>query len=157
MDELTEKAYSSHIQLIETYMVKDKKISIVRAFETDGIKKKKFLRSACIRIENLLLTTTFADTVHFIEEMHLFDKGSNQNKFFSVTEKNGTKSLRLKNGTKNIYITRSEAKTIYRLFNLSFVGYSTSRVLEYEYKFTVQNIAKALEQSNFLTKRNKRS
>ena len=55
-------------------------------------------------------------------------------------------NLKLKNVRSNIFISKSEAKAMYRLFNLSLNGYSLSTVLENEIIFSAEDI------ENFLNK-----
>jgi hypothetical protein len=88
-----------------------------------------------------------------MEELNLFDIGNNQNKYLDITEYQSTKNLKLKhNGDGNIFISKSEAKAMYKIFNLAFLGYSVATVLEKEYRFTPQDLTKLLHHHNFLDK-----
>ncbi|MEA1916062.1 MAG: hypothetical protein U9N42_00875 [Campylobacterota bacterium] len=122
----------------------DKGIFLIRAYEEDSKSKKKYLRNAIILADDEIITSTFSDTAHFMEELNLFDYGNDQNKYLNISEYKKTKSLKLKIDSHNIYISKSEAKTIYKLFNLSLMGYFLTRVLEYEYRFTPETLAKLL-------------
>jgi len=151
MDELTTNNTDYFMSLTKVALNLDKNIFLLRAFEMKGHMNKKYLRSSAIMIGNELVTSTFTDTTHFFEELNLFDLGSDQNKYFTVVEKNKVKNLKLKINDNDIYLSKSEAKAIYKLFNLSMVGYSLSRVLEFEFKFTPDNIADVLEHADYLT------
>jgi hypothetical protein len=151
MDELTIKNENFDITLTKVGLNFDKEIYLVRAFEEDQSAKKKYLRTAGILVGDELLTSTFTDTTHFMEELNLFDFGNAQNKYFAVTEYIGTPNLKLKIDYKNVFISKAEAKTMYKLFNMSLIGYSLARVLEFEYRFTPQSIATALYRHDYLS------
>lgn len=154
MDELTVRNENFDITLTKVGLNFDKEIYLVRAFEHDLGANKKYLRTAGILIGDELLTSTFADTTHFMEELNLFDFGNSQNKYFAVTEYKNTKNLKLiidEDKEKYVFISKSEAKTMYKLFNMSLIGYSLARVLEFEYQFTPQSISIALHRHDYLT------
>ncbi len=130
----------------------DKKISLIHVFEEDSVLNKKYIRNELILVNNQILTSTFSDTVHFMEELALFDTGNDQNKYFAVAEHQKIKNLKLKNIDDNIFISKSEARAMYRLFNIALMGYSLSVVLEKEFRFTPQNLTKLLHSHNFLDK-----
>ncbi len=124
----------------------DKRIFLLNILEEDNRAKKKYIRTQLIVVNSQILTFGFSDTVHFMEELALFDAGNDQNKYFTISEHQNTKNLKLKNVRSNIFISKSEAKSIYRLFNLSLNGYSLSTVLENEIIFSAEDI------ENFLNK-----
>lgn len=129
----------------------DKDISLLSIYEEDLLLKKKFIRNELVLVCNQILTSTFCDTVHFMEEINLFDVGNCQNKYLDVTEYQSTRNLKLKHsGDKNIFISKSEAKAIYKIFNLAFIGYSVAAVLEREFKFTPQLLTKILYENQLL-------
>ena len=130
----------------------DKKISLIHVFEEDSVLNKKYIRNELILVNNQILTSTFSDTVHFMEELSLFDTGNDQNKYLAVAEHQKIKNLKLKNIDDNIFISKSEARAMYRLFNIALMGYSLSVVLEKEFRFTPQNLTKLLHSYNFLDK-----
>mgnify|MGYP000859555217 CR=1 FL=1 len=130
----------------------DKKISLIHVFEEDSVLNKKYIRNELILVNNQILTSTFSDTVHFMEELSLFDIGNNQNKYLAIAEHQKIKNLKLKNIDDNIFISKSEAKAMNRLFNMALMGYSLSVVLEKEFRFTPQNLTKLLHSHNFLDK-----
>lgn len=131
----------------------DKDIYLLHVFEEDDTLKKKYIRNELVLIKNQILTSTFSDTVHFMEELNLFDIGNTQNKYLDITEYQNTKNLKLKyNGDGNIFISKSEAKAMNRLFNMALMGYSLSVVLEKEFRFTPQDLTKLLHHHNFLNK-----
>ncbi|MCX6051047.1 MAG: hypothetical protein NTZ60_00900 [Campylobacterales bacterium] len=131
----------------------DKGIYLLHIFEEDRIVKKKYIRNELILVGNQILTSTFSDTVHFMEELSLFDGGNDQNKYLTIAEHQKTKNLKLKiDGDENIFISKSEARAMYKIFNLAFMGYSVSVVLEREYRFTPQNLTKLLHDQKYLNK-----
>ena len=154
MDEIiNETNYYSDLEITTVPLNLDKNIKLVRVFEDDLSNKKKYVRSACIIVNNTILTATFSDTIHFLEELNLFDFGNSQNKYLSITEYKSTKNLKLVCDIEdNIFISKSEAKAMYKLFNLSLVGYSMSRVLEYEFRLTPQHLTQLLHNNQFLLK-----
>ncbi len=155
MDDLTKKTneVENNLEFTSVALNLDKEIYLIRTFEEDAEIKKKYIRNAGILIGNVILTSTFADTVHFLEEIYLFDIGNDQNKYLNVTEYKKTRNLKLKmDSDENIFISKSEARAICKLFNLSLMGYSISRVLENEYRFTPQNLTTFLHQNKYLEK-----
>jgi hypothetical protein len=151
MDELTVMNDNFDITLTKVALNFDKEIYLLRAFEIDRITNEKYIRTAGILVSDELVTSTFADTTHFMEELNLFDFGNDQNKYFTVTEYSGTPNLKLKIDYKNVFISKAEAKTIYKLYNLAFHRYSFSRVLEFEYRFTPQSVSEALYRHDYLS------
>jgi hypothetical protein len=141
------------LRIIPVALNLDKEIYLLHIFEEENTINKKYIRNELILVKNQILTSTFCDTVHFMEELNLFDIGNNQNKYLDITEYQSTKNLKLKhNGDGNIFISKSEAKAMYKIFNLAFLGYSVATVLEKEYRFTPQDLTKLLHHHNFLDK-----
>ena len=141
------------LRIIPVALNLDKEIYLLHIFEEENTLNKKYIRNELILVKNQILTSTFCDTVHFMEELNLFDIGNNQNKYLDITEYQSTKNLKLKhNGDGNIFISKSEAKAMYKIFNLAFLGYSVATVLEKEFKFTPQDLTKLLHHHNFLDK-----
>lgn len=139
------------LELAVVALNRDKGIYLIRAFEIDEKAKKKYIRNAGILVQNTLLTSTFADTIHFMEELFLFDTGNDQNKYLSISEYKNTKNLKLVvDGNVNVFVSKSEARAMYKLFNLSLMGYSTSRVLEFEHRFTPEDLTMLLHKHNLL-------
>ena len=124
----------------------DKRIFLLNVLQEDNRAKKKYIRSQLIAVNSQILTLGFSDTLHFMEELALFDAGSDQNRYFTISEHQNTKNLKIKNIRSNIFISKSEAKAICRLFNLSLNGYSLSTVLENGVIFSAEDI------KNFLNK-----
>ena len=118
----------------------DKRIFLLNILEEDNRAKKKYIRSQLIVVNSQILTLGFSDTIHFMEELALFDAGNDQNKYFTISDYQNTKNLKLKNVRNNIFISKSESKAISKLFNLSLIGYSLSTVLESEAIFTIESI-----------------
>ena len=142
------------LKIIPVALNFDKEIFLIHIFEEDKVAKKKFIRNELVLIGDQLLTSTFSDTVHFMEELNLFDIGNNQNKYLDITEYQSTKNLILKHkGNGNIFISKSEAKAIYKIFNLAFLGYSVASVLEKEFRFTPQLLTKLFHEHQLLQKK----
>jgi hypothetical protein len=146
--------FGVELKIIPVVLNHDKEVYLLHIFEEDHSAKKKFIRNELVLVGNQILTSTFSDTVHFMEELNLFDIGNNQNTYLDITEYKSTKNLKLKhNGDKNIFISKSEAKAMYKIFNLAFLGYSVATVLEKEFRFTPQELTKLLHSSNLLERR----
>ena len=124
----------------------DKRIFLLNVLQEDNSAKKKYIRSQLIAVNSQILTFGFSDTLHFMEELALFDAGNDQNRYFTISEHQNTKNLKIKNIRSNIFISKSEAKAMCRLFNLSLNGYSLSTVLENGVIFSAEDI------ENFLNK-----
>ena len=124
----------------------DKRIFLLNVLQEDNSAKKKYIRSQLIAVNSQILTFGFSDTLHFMEELALFDAGSDQNRYFTISEHQNTKNLKIKNIRSNIFISKSEAKAMCRLFNLSLNCYSLSTVLENGVIFSAEDI------ENFLNK-----
>ena len=124
----------------------EKRIFLLNVLQEDSRAKKKYIRSQLIAANNQILTFGFSETVHFMEELALFDAGNDQNRYFTISEHQNTKNLKLKNVRSNIFISKSEAKAMYRLFNLSLIGYSLSTILESEAIFTLDSLDELLQQ-----------
>ena len=141
------------LKIIPVSLNLDKEIYLLHIFEEDYSVKKKFIRNELVLVSNQILTSTFSDTVHFMEELNLFDIGNDHNKYLVVTEYKNTKNLKLKhNGEENILLSKSEAKAMYKIFNLAFLGYSVASVLEKEFRFTPQLLAKTLHDNQLFLK-----
>lgn len=130
----------------------DKRIHLIHVFEENISSNKKYIRNELILVNNQILTSTFSDTVHFMEELSLFDTGNDQNKYLAVAEHQKIKNLKLKNVNDNIFVSKSEARAIYRLFNMALMGYSLSVVLEKEFRFTPSNLGEILNELNIFKK-----
>ena len=151
IDELTTKhSQYIRIELTKVPLCRDKNILLVRGFEIDYEANKKYMKTALIIVGDEIITSNFSDTVHFSEELNLYDTGNDQNKYLDVTEYKSTKNLRLKLENETVYITKSECKAIYKLFNSSLMGYSLSNVLEFEYNFTPETLTTALNDFGYL-------
>lgn len=140
------------LKVVEIALNLDDKVFLLQIFETKEQEKKKYIRNQLILIDDILLTSTFSDTVHFLEELSLFDYGNDQNKYLDITEYKSTKNLKLKHsGDKNIFISKSKAKAMYKIFNMSLMGYSVASVFENEFRFTPQHLTQLLHHNNLLS------
>ena len=139
------------LKIVPVTLNSDKEIYLLHIFEEKHELNKKFIRNELILVGTHMLTSTFSDTVHFMEELKLFDFGNVQNKYLSIAEYKSTKNLKLKYaGEKDIFISRSEAQAMYKIFNLAFMGYSVASILENEFRFSPQMLTKLLHQQKFL-------
>ena len=146
--------FGVELRVVPVSLNLDKEIYLIHTYEEDRVVKKKFIRNELILIGDKILTSTFSDTVHFMEELNLFDIGNSQNKYLDITEYKSTKNLKLKHsGDENIFISKSEAKAIYKIFNLAFLAYSVASVLEKEFRFTPQLLTKLFHENQLLLKK----
>ncbi|MDD3505849.1 MAG: hypothetical protein PHX65_04795 [Sulfurimonas sp.] len=132
-----------------------KRIALLRAFEVDARNNKKYMRNVLFIVENEAITDNFADTILLKEELLLFDRGDLQNTFFKVVtrEVSGKKVISLElclDSGKKIYISKSEARAIVEIWNMSMQGYSFARILEYENQQTLESWTNILHQSGLL-------
>jgi len=145
--------YGLELKIVPVALNFDKEIYLLHIFEEKHELNKKFIRNELILVGTHMLTSTFSDTVHFMEELKLFDFGNNQNKYLNIQEYKSTKNLKLiYQGEQDIFISKSEALAMYKIFNLAFIGYSVATVLENEFRFTPQLLTKLLHQQKFLMK-----
>ncbi|WP_151899629.1 hypothetical protein [Sulfurimonas hydrogeniphila] len=106
-------------------------------------------------VEDEFITSNMADTILFKEELALFNYGDKQNKYLfpstrTINQEN-VYSLELTlNSGKKIYITKSEAKAMVGLWNMSLQGYSFARLLEFEKEQTLETWTLALEANGYL-------
>ena len=143
MDEIIENyVVDGEIFINKTPLNRNKNIYLLRAFFIQ--KNKKYLKSSAILISNVLFASNFADTALFFEELNLFEQGNEQNVFFEIVKHQKHINLKLKIKNLKIFVSKSEARAMYKIYNLSFVGYSLARLLEDEYQFTPQNLARLL-------------
>lgn len=139
------------LKVIPVALNLDKEIFLLHIFEVNLELKKKYIRNELVLVGTNILTSTFCDTVHFMEELSLFDHGNDQNKYLAIAEYKTTKNLKLKyKGIEDIFISKSEAKAMYKIFNLVFKGYSEATVLENEFRFTPQLLTRLLHENQFL-------
>ena len=155
MDELVVEYNGNDIEISHVVLNQDKDIKLLRGFKQDKDNKKKYMRNFVIMIGDEFVTSNIADSMLLKEELFLFNQGDIQNKyFFPSTRKLEQESvnslvLTLENGRK-IYISKSEARAIVALWNMSMQGYSFSRLLEYEKAQTLETWTVALELNGYL-------
>ena len=78
--------FGVELKVVPVSLNLDKEIYLIHTFEENLEAKKKYIRNELILIRNEILTSTFSDTVHFMEELNLFDIGNSQNKYLDITE-----------------------------------------------------------------------
>lgn len=146
---------TSTIKLIKVPLNLDKEIYLLHIFEDNNEMKKRYLKNDLILVEKEILTSSFSDTIHFIEELRLFDVGNDQNKFLNITEYKKTKNLKLNllDKEKNIFISKSEAKSMCKIFDFAMRGYSLNTLLEDEYKFTPELLSELLHENKILERK----
>lgn len=155
MDEQIVGYQENRIELSHVVLNYDKNIKLLRGFEVDAKSNKRHMRNIVIMVGNEFVTSNIADSILLKEEFALFDRGDAQNKYLfpsdRTVEKERVNSLILKFADDNqIYITRSEAKAIVTLWNMSMHGYSFSRLLEFETKQTLETWTTLLENNGYL-------
>jgi len=132
---------------------REQEIYLVQIFEEQNEAKKKYLRGELILVQDCILTSSFCDTIHFFEEINLFDAGNDQNRYLAVTEYMSTKNLKLKyDGSVDVFISKALARGMYKIFNLSFTGYSMAALLEREFRLSPQILTQLLHKFEFLLK-----
>lgn len=131
-------------------LIRGKKIYLMRVFQQDFKVKKKYILTVYIVIQNIIITSNFSDTIHFFEEVNLFDNGNIHNQYFDVVEHLKVKNLKLKHEELSVFLSKSEAKSIVKLFNLSLQGYSMTRVLENEIFLTPSKMVELLNKLQLL-------
>lgn len=155
MDELVGECQVNRIAISHVVLNQDKNIKLLRGFEQDSSHKKRYMRNIVIMIGAEFVTNNIADSMLFKEELSLFDHGDVQNKYFfpsrRILEQESVNSLVLTlEDDKKIYITKSEAKAIVALWNMSMQGYSFARLLEFEKEQTLETWTVALEENGYL-------
>jgi len=155
MDEIIKESYSTDILITHVVLNQQKDIKLLRGYEEDYDNKKRYMRNFVIMIKNEFITSNIADSMLFKEELSLFEKGDDQNKYLKLTSrligKKQNISLKLNLADKSeIFISKSEAKAIVKLFEMSLQGYSFARLLEFETKQTAQTWTLALENNEYL-------
>jgi len=160
MDELIFKDEVNRPELTVVPLNNKHEISLLRAFEVDLKTKKKYMRNVVFMIQNEFITDNMADSVLLKEELILFEKGDEQNTFFQLKSRKikeshiHSLSLTLDSG-KTIYISKSQARAIVSLWNMAMMGYSFSRILEFETQQTIQSWTLALYENYLLELENK--
>lgn len=140
-----------HIELTKFPLNLDKDIHLLQFSYKNETTKKKEIRNLLIMIKNNIITSRLSDTVHFIEEINMYDFANDQNKYFSIVKQNNIKSLKLKYiKSDNIYITKSEAKAIYKIYNMALQGHSFKSSIENELIFTHESLTEILEENGVL-------
>lgn len=155
MDELIDTCKDNKIIISHVVLNYDRDIKLLRGFEEDANVKKRYMRNIVIMIGDEFITSNIADTMLFKEELALFNFGDKQNKYFfpssRTIEKESVSSLALTlSDGKIIHISKSEAKAMVGLWNMSLQGYSFARLLEFEKEQTLETWTIALESNGYL-------
>jgi hypothetical protein len=134
MDKLIEDGRLGYY-LTQTVLSHDKNIIMVRAFHVNPDINERYMVDIIIMCGEKLITTNTIDSLQLNEELALFDRGDENNKFLKIVQQKGKDSLvyslKLSLGDGNvIYIGRSEAKAMNRIWDMSFQRFSFTRLLE---------------------------
>lgn len=111
-------------------LAKDKHIYLVLYVDRYSEKDKPFLSDVAIVARTKIVTFSFADSIHFIEELTLFENSNSQNKYFDIVEHMKIVNLRMRLFD-TLYISKSETKAIVRIFNNCVTGYSLQGINQY--------------------------
>ena len=155
MDELIVGRNENRIELSHVVLNYKHNIKLLRGFGVDAKSDKRYMRNIVIMIGDEFATSNIADSILLKEELALFDRGDAQNKYLfpsdRMIKKERVNSLILKvSDNSEIFVTRSEAKAIVTLWNMSMQGYSFSRLLEFETKQTLESWTMLLEENGYL-------
>jgi len=155
MDELVEKYEGNRIAISHVVLNQDKNIKLLRGFEQDINSNKRYMRNIVIMINDEFVTSNIADSMLLKEELALFNQGDVQNKYLSpssriVSEEKVNSLLLILSDNKKIHISKSEARAMVSLWNMSMQGYSFSRLLEFEKAHTLETWTVALESNGYL-------
>jgi hypothetical protein len=107
------------------------------------------ISSILILVGDTVITHNLAQTVYCIETLSNFDK-TDENKYFKKTQQNGVKYLHVKNVSrqsdkKNVHLTKDDARSISRQFNMLLPSYMvTSRLLLNEFRFDEKSLIEVL-------------
>lgn len=146
IDELVGICVMGDVEIKNIPAIRDKKISILRGKERDDNSNRSYLRTMMILVGDEIVASNYADSILFLSELRLFDKGNDQNKFFKIEKKNNICNLRLQSNIskKKIYVTKAEAEAFCRIFNDAKLGVSMTRILEEEFLPTLEQLAELL-------------
>lgn len=111
-------------------------IVMVRSFHLNNELNERYMTDIVIMHKEQLITTNTADSIQFNEELALFDRGDENNKFLKVVQKKGKDggtiySLQLSfDDGSAIYIGRSQAKSMVKIWEMSLQRFSFARLVE---------------------------
>ena len=134
MDKLIEDGRLGYY-LTQTVLSHVKNIIMVRAFRVNPDINERYMVDIIIMCGEKLLTTNTVDSIQFNEELVSFDRGDENNKFLKVIQekrKDGlvySLKLSLEDGDV-IYLGRSDAKAMNRIWDMSLQRFSFTRLLE---------------------------
>ena len=119
------------------------------------------MRNFVIMLDDEFITSNIADSILLKEELNLFYQGDSQNKYFKLktrtikNDKVHSLHMLLEDG-KEIFVSKSEAKAIVTLWNMSMMGYTFTRLLEFEAQQTLESWTYALEEYGYLQLKHKK-
>lgn len=138
------------LELNKVWLNRRRKIALLRFFEIDEKAKRKYIRNFAILVGNEIVTSCIEETMQFMEELFLFEKGNVQNEFLTVVRKDNKitnlKVNKISEENENSYISISAARAMYRMINLTMQGYSMARALDYDYVLTPEILIDYLDE-----------
>ena len=82
--------------------------------------------------------------------MSLYDTRPGQNEYFSFSDKQNVKNLKLSKVKENIYITKAEAKAMNDIYKLTYNRNGVIDSSATEFRFSHQSLTELLRKINFL-------
>lgn len=143
MDELViEKRMGYYITHVVLNVKHD--IKMLRGFNVDEKSGKRYMANLMIMVGDEPITSHYADSIQFKEELALFDRGDNQNIFLTIVAKQIEKSQKKSDNTpptlyslqpkiinnKNVFISRSEAKAMTKIWEMGLQGFTFTGLVE---------------------------
>jgi hypothetical protein len=135
MDKLIEEKYMGYY-LTKFPLSHAHNIYLVRGFLVDKDLKERYVTDIIFMCGEELITTSTTDSIQFNEELALFDRGDENNKFLKIVQQKGKDSglvyslkLSLDSGN-TIYIGKSEAKAMNRIWEMSLQRLTFARMME---------------------------
>lgn len=130
MDELIHEKHMGYY-LTRFPLNHEHNIMLIRRFGVDEALNERYLLDLLIMCGEELITANTTDSIQFYEELALFDRGDANNKFLKPVQRQAKNSLELSlNNGKVIYVKRSEAKTMVKLWDMSLQRLTFARLLE---------------------------
>lgn len=155
MDKLIEDGCMGYY-LTPTVLSHDKNIIMARAFRVNPEIDERYMVDIIIMCGEKLITTNTVDSIQLNEELVLFDRGDENNKFLKVIQekrKDGlvySLKLSLEDGDV-IYIGRSEAKAMVRIWDMSLHRFSFARLVENTSLTEAQDWSESLVRSQLIS------
>ena len=127
----------------------NKEIYLIHIYKNDE-KNRKSVINELIFVKNQILTSTYLDTCQFFAELSLYDTRPGQNEYFTFSDKQNVKNLKLSKVKENIYVTKAEAKAMNDIYKLTYNRNGVIDSSATEFRFSHQSLTKLLRKINFL-------